>query len=246
VSIEALLASFIGVAGLLLSIYLYRVSRRYKRIGYAVIAQTPLVAEGNHVSESLEVRFDGEIVTKVRLLTVAIANQGTQGILPDDFVEGPLRLRPTSRQGVEPRLLAADLRGPRPPDLRPTLSIKDNVVLIEPLLLNRGDRFGVQLLADGGESDIELEGRLADVTKRPLKTPRAQTLISLVGGGGVGLSASSVWGLTPGTVEFVLVIAVGVLSAGLLGLSAAMARRRIAFTRGLLEDAPSPPSQMSR
>jgi hypothetical protein len=148
----------VGVAALALAWLSYRSHRDRKRIEYVVTTKAGLLP-GNVRHEVEVVHLDsGVSINKPWLTIVRIVNTGDRAITANDF-ETKLSI---NLVGVR-RILSATVTATRPADLEPELGFNGASIDIDPLLVNPGDAFQVQLLSDGEPSEVSITGRVADL-----------------------------------------------------------------------------------
>lgn len=131
---------------------------RVKRLSYLVLRKDRLGPRSSYFP--LDVSFAGEPVLDPTISVTRILNSGEEPLTADDF-EVPLNFDVGDTAAV--RAFAIVSR--RPPDLEPKLVLnREGHVSVEPLLLNSGDMFEVQLLTSGAPREITLTGRVKGVT----------------------------------------------------------------------------------
>ena len=152
------------------------------------------------VTDELEVVHNGALVVDPALTIVRFVNSGENAIRPADF-ENKLALSLTG----DCELVTANWSASRPTELRPSLEIQGNGVLIAPRLINSGDMLEIQLITSGLPASLELAARAANLTVQ-----ERQSLPYPPGGGSEG-EMNSVdkfmwWVFSPG-----LILGVGLL-----------------------------------
>jgi len=179
---EFLIATFIGLAAVVLAYLTYRsqVGQALKRIHYSSFA-TPLIVPTSG-DLPVVIKCQGEDLIYPLLCAVRLENTGLSPILPSDF-DAPVRicLRGSSifRTGIlssnRPGVIDFD-RNPNILDFDP----KRNEVTIEPMLLNPRDNLTLVFIADAvpEEFDVEVVGRIAGIEEmvrlpKPIEGTRA-------------------------------------------------------------------------
>ena len=94
-----------------------------------------------NVPGSVKVLYDEKEIERMRVTEVSVRNDGDDDI-PSDAFEVPLSFMFSD----ESLLLAAEVIDKDPAGLEPILSISGAKVTLEPLLLNKGDRFTIRLV----------------------------------------------------------------------------------------------------
>lgn len=126
-----------------------------------VTTTTKLVPAG--WGDSLKVVHDGEVVNDPWLTITRIVHTGDRAINVEDF-DTPLRLRFAGSDGVA----SVNQTGQRPADLHPLLERDGDSVLVQATLINPGDMVEVQTVTTGQPTDVQLSGRLSEVTYKQL------------------------------------------------------------------------------
>ncbi len=107
----------------------------------------------------LQILFDGKAVTDVRLVMITVNNSGNEPIRADDF-ERALRF-----SWAEPaRILTAEVVEVSPESLQPTIKAGVNEIVVDPLLLNRGDRLRIKTLINQG-GKLSVDARVVGVKR---------------------------------------------------------------------------------
>lgn len=138
----------LGIASIAVSLGIAYGSRRPKRLDYQVTTNTRLLSPTAY--ETSGVRGDlfsyrEQKLGEPRLVVVRVLNSGKVPIAPEDFVR-PL----TISVGDQAVVATKGVSGSEPADLAPTLdSLDEHSVTVEPVLLNAGEWFDIQLLIDG-------------------------------------------------------------------------------------------------
>ncbi|MDP9316494.1 MAG: hypothetical protein M3R24_37520 [Chloroflexota bacterium] len=138
-----------------------RAGLKRKGVEYQIQSNEPLlgVEQTAEVAPELELLLDGIRVRRPRLVVLRIKNVGSLPITTDDY-EQPLAFQFDSLSTV----LHAGVVSSQPPGLRPPISVIDNKVVIQPMLLNPKDAFQLQVLADGKYIKINAEGRIVGLS----------------------------------------------------------------------------------
>jgi hypothetical protein len=237
VDLNLVLGTATGLLGVAVSVFIYRAQKRKKIVEYAVVAQTPLVTAD--APSSLQLRFHGEVVEDVRLLTIAVANMGTDSIATSDFEGEPLKVQIAGRGDGAPRILSAEVRNPQPQALAPRLAVNGAILEIEPLILNAGDSFGIQMLTAGGEADVSVDGRVVGVSAIRRFDPESMGAGAWLSGlGSLMMICPAVVGIADigGDSQTALAGGLYVLGIGLFVLGIWWGRKRKRYTRRFFED----------
>ncbi len=153
----------IGVAVSVLSIgvavIIYFLQRAKKSLTYGISTNTRVVPAQSGMQDRVKILLDGQEVQGVRLIELIVKNDGNIPITPSDY-ETPL----TFWFGEKAEILSRAIIEKMPENLDPRLvGEQRNRITIEPLLLNKGDWFIVQLLVTKFQAQVEAEVRVAGI-----------------------------------------------------------------------------------
>ena len=156
---DPMVRTILTVAGLCLTVGLFLAGRRRKRLGY-LVSNTRVLGVHEELNPSrVQILFDGVPVTEVDLAIITINNWGNEPIRVEDF-ERPLRFR-----WDEPaRILSAEVIEVTPPNLRPTIMVSGNEIVLDPLLLNQGDQIRMKALINQGR-ELSVDARIVGVKR---------------------------------------------------------------------------------
>lgn len=199
----------VGLAGIGYAVF----QRQLKRLTYQQSRSADLSPRAG-IFEDVDVVYNGERLTRPWYSRVRIANDGNVEIRPDDF-QMPLLV-----QWEGARLLAVKVTASQPDGLRVEYSLDGDTSSIEPLLMNVGDWFDVDVLLDGGQAAPVITTRIAGVRSiEPVESrTRRQdrwftTLAGVVGMGGIALvgfvpdiAPKGLWGVVLGILVGSLII----------------------------------------
>lgn len=156
------------------SVWIFWRQQQVKRINFAVERSANLLAIADEVRHRIEVRYDGRVVSDLRVTEFRVSNSGSIPIAPGDYVEA-LKIHFGSRAV----LLSAEQISATPSELSIKLSWHGSDPLIEdktrvslaPVLLNVGDSFGIRCLVSQSD-ECKPEARIMGVStihRRPDK-----------------------------------------------------------------------------
>lgn len=106
----------------------------------------------------IELFFDGRKIEDGRMHIVMFDVTGSIPVLREDF-DGPIKLE-TSGDG---QILGFKISYARPSTLDPKIRLDGSTVKIDPLLLNPGDYFGIELLVSGEVEVSSISARIAGI-----------------------------------------------------------------------------------
>lgn len=156
-----LLAPIATLCAICVTIYLWFLNKKDKRLSYQVLWNKPLVNVRGSARKMLDVRFEGKAVTDAFLIVVKIFNSGHLPLNPGDFLS---KLRIQLSPGAE--IITATAVETAPADLEERLqaqskklieTIARETIELNPVLLNAGDSITIQVLArkSGGRASVE-------------------------------------------------------------------------------------------
>ena len=190
-AIATVAAVIIAILAIIVSIYLYWKQQESKELTYSIVSQTALLEVTNDAAyrDKIQVLYDGNEVEELTLYIIEINNSGTAPItVPAEFtdLERPINVS----FGVGTRVFGANPSGFSPQNLRVSLRIKDNTIVVNPVLLNPDSKFTLEILAEGNTkptidwwlSVIKEVKEVAEQKDNPLRT-----LIWSIAGGLSGL-----------------------------------------------------------
>ncbi len=158
--------SFVGVVAAVLALLLAYVTFRKqfakKSLVYILLNQSPAFVLTDHGNANrIKVLFDGQEMTAPKTLDILFINDGPIPISVDDFAV-PLSI--VFPAGVS--IFNAQLGEIHPADLPVAFTYSDNKLVVEPLLLNSNDRFGLRLLYEAQSEDaVTVNARINGITK---------------------------------------------------------------------------------
>lgn len=155
----------VGVLLALIAIYLSWIWRPRKRLDYIVMLSEPIL---NHAQKhalddgTLSLVYKDEKLKNPYQVIVKVFNSGNRAIAIADFSE-PL----TFNMGENAKILQAKFVRSSPKNLRPEIEIKENSILVKPLLLNAKDSFWIDILVSDFDecNSIQAHGRVVGVAE---------------------------------------------------------------------------------
>lgn len=150
----------LAVAGVAVPVWLWQADIGAKSLTMTVVSTVPIGGMEAGEMTGVEVTVDGSPAEKPFISVIEVHSSGRRPIAAADF-ETPIEV------SVLPpaRLLKAQVKETSPPDLRPSLFIKQGLLAIEPLLLNAGDRIQVNVIGTGALPIFSVRSRVAGVQK---------------------------------------------------------------------------------
>lgn len=170
--VEAGLAGWIGAIGsvfaVILTIIIYVLTRKKKALSYEVLSEYPLISIDDEIKGKLQLLYDGNPVENVHLLLVKFINSGNIPITTSDF-ERPLTVH---LKGAS-KVLSAEPIKPSPDNLTVSLNVEDQIITVQPVLMNGGDFFTAKVLIGQYSGSFNVDARVVGV--KSIRTVRRQS-----------------------------------------------------------------------
>jgi hypothetical protein len=207
-SVGVVASVILGLLGLALTIFIFVRQTQKKSISYEVISSSPIISVLDEFRDNFEIKFKGKLVDSLTLLVIRFLNSGNVPIEERDYS------RPLSIDfGDQVELLSVNVMEEIPRNLGVTLTHDTRYITVNPLLMNKGDSFTLQVLASkysfssvngrisGVQRITKIDQRLDSQTskKTNLKLAITASFVSLL----AGILANS---LSPGLIALVLPI----------------------------------------
>jgi hypothetical protein len=148
----------LGLAAIIVAIILFLLGKKKKRLAYYIVSNTQLVGIENSIQDKIKILYDEKQVTNVHLISIKFINSGNEPISVDDF-DKPISIRYDSNVNV----LTHEILEKYPKNLDAVTRVKEEVIEVEPLLLNIKDEFTVNILASNFDGDIDISARIRGV-----------------------------------------------------------------------------------
>lgn len=180
-----LVAPLATTIGIMVSIYLWILNQKKKRLSFKVLSCEPILKLSGYARRHLQVRFDGQIVDDASVVLLRLTNSGHLPINVSDYIsEISICFNPGAL------VLMADIRATAPADLderteaRGSLglikTLEDRRVVLERVLLNDGDSMTLQVVVRNHSGRLQVKGHINGISKieeekKYLLTPRLLT-----------------------------------------------------------------------
>lgn len=155
------MGTWIGVAlgflALMVAILAYVRRQPTTKLEYLVQTNSALLPES--LPETFSLTHHDLEIRDPSMTIIQIVNTGDKAITPQSF-ETDLVVRLT---GVS-KVISATCTARRPDDLTPAFLLQDDTAKLSPILINPGDMMQVQLLSSGLASEIDISGRVSDLS----------------------------------------------------------------------------------
>lgn len=154
ISTDLVATLVLGIAAIIVAILIYRWQRENKRLEYLVVNNQRVVPE--ELNAFLKVSYKDKSVINATVITLRVLNAGNKEITKDDF-ETPLTIKFLGASHIVSALTTQT----RPSSLSPALNLKDNEIIMKPLLINKGELIELQLLTSGRAHEVVIDGRIS-------------------------------------------------------------------------------------
>ena len=173
------IAIVVGVIGILVAVGVAYWQRGQKKLWYSVIAVVPLIELDQNLMNRIHISYENKPIMAIWQAFVQIKNSGTVAIEPGDY-HSPIRIDFTKPWTAQDFLvLNVEIIRSQPKDLDIHWTTDEEGVTMQPVLLNAGDSFIVQVLLNGKVEKITVTGRISgikEITGEPWDTTMERTL----------------------------------------------------------------------
>jgi hypothetical protein len=149
----------VAVIAVIVTIAVYLSQRSRKELSYEVLWDFPLIGIRN-VEEGLQLLFKGRPLRNAFLFQLRLVNSGNTPIVPADF-ERPLSMN----FGKDVILLNVEVEEANPENLKASLLVKNQSIVLNPVLLNSEDSITIRCMLSEYDGNIEVDARIAGVKK---------------------------------------------------------------------------------
>ena len=164
----------VAVAALLLTILLFRMQRNQKKISYEVITSEAAVSVGDEAKGRIQILFDGTPVNDVHLIVLKICNTGDIPILSTEY-DRPI----TFNFGKGSKVLDVGIFDIMPSNIRVSVKIDIEKIVVEPLLLNSKDSFKLKVLLINFSGEISADARIVGVKQILSHQPSLTSILNI-------------------------------------------------------------------
>lgn len=120
-------------------------------MGYEIVTDESLLTIDKELQGKIKVIYENNPIEDISLLVIKFLNQGNEPIKSDDFEE-PITMSFSPNVGI----LSVELKQADPPTINVKLTQEKDRIIIEPLLLNRGDSITIKVLLTGSNPDCDI------------------------------------------------------------------------------------------
>lgn len=151
------LSVFATVAALIIPVLIWWADQETKGLTIDVISKASLQTEIAGPAPVIAVTLNGQVVEKPYLTQLEISNTGSQPISASDFESA------ATIQAGNARILQASVTSKSPLSLRPKLTSSAAAIVLQPLLLNPGDKIRLTVITSGGKPVLTASARIVGV-----------------------------------------------------------------------------------
>lgn len=148
----------IAAIGATFLVYFWQRDRR--ELAFGTFYQAPLLGVSEELAKRVQISFDGQAISNLQLVVLALKNSGNRAITKSDF-ERDLRID----MGVGVSILSADVTKQSPPNLAAQVQAHHNHIVVSPLLLNPKDYVLVKLLTTGAVASAQANARIVGISR---------------------------------------------------------------------------------
>ena len=148
----------LALVAIAISVALYFAQRQRKDVTYELLSNTPLLTLREKGLGQLQLTYNGVPVDNPRLAVIRLTNSGNMAIATADY-ERPISFA----FGEGSTVLSSAITATCPDNLTVSVETRDNLVVLQPALLNPRDSLTLKLLVSGEERDLRADGRIHGV-----------------------------------------------------------------------------------
>lgn len=148
------------IIGVVVPIWIWNADLSSNALSMQITSSIPLQPKVTDSIPDLQVSIDGSIIESPYLTTIKISNSGSKSI-PSSSFESPVELRVSDNAKV----VRARVTSTQPEDIRAEVSLKENTLLIEPILLNPKDSLTISIITSGKAPLVSPRARISGIPK---------------------------------------------------------------------------------
>lgn len=150
--------TIIGILTAVIIAYAANWWRNRKSLSYLIIGDTPLLTSSEEIRKEIQILYKGQPVKDVRLLILKIINDGHQPIDEKDFKKSVDFIF-----ADDAHILSVETISVIPDNLLVETSFNENVLSLDPILLNSKDSIELKVIVSSYEEKIKCDGRILGV-----------------------------------------------------------------------------------
>ena len=147
----------ISVVTALITISIFLLQRKNKRLTYTVLTETPLLSVDDEIKGKIKIKYGRKNIQNIHLVLLKIQNQGNVDIASSDYE------KPIIFSFEDSEILSIEAVDVSPKNLKPTITNVLSKFTIEPILLNKKDYIVIKLLFSNYGSKIAVDTRILGV-----------------------------------------------------------------------------------
>jgi hypothetical protein len=155
---------FIGVIlaliAIIATIVIFYFQRQKKSLAYEIQTNTPVLTISEQVAGKVKVLYEDKPIKNAQLIVIKLINNGNQPITSNDYERNF-----SCTFGVNSKILSSEIIEPTPEELKPKLSVNENQIVLEALLLNEKDFLVIKTLVADFKDEIDIDARIIGVKK---------------------------------------------------------------------------------
>jgi hypothetical protein len=153
--------TFVGIiVTIIVALVIYLLQKQKKILSFKIFTNTSLLSVQEEIKKDIEILYKGNPVKQVQLIILKIVSLGNIPIRCDDY-DTPI----TIYLGEKSQILSAEILGKKPDDLKISIKVEGNKIVIQKCLLNQDDMVAVRILATNVCKKLKVQGRIAGVQK---------------------------------------------------------------------------------
>lgn len=199
------------ITGIMIPVWLSHADLASHSVRIRVISQTALQPDGANAVSGLSISVEGRELKTPYLTVLEISNNGARPIPTSDF-ESPIEIRATDNT----KIVRAQVTATLPKDLQPVVTSSEELLKLQPLLLNPNDSIIAAFVTSGDRPRFTARVRIAGIS--PIEIEDSES---------TSKDVRRLW--IQGAVAFALAIVYSVGFAGFMARPGFKIRRRTYF-----------------
>lgn len=149
-----------AVLALVISIAIYFLQKGRKSLSFRITSFVNLLSRKEELEGKVKIFYETIEVKNLQILTICFTNSGKIAIVKSDFDE-PLKISFPS----EVNILSAQITSTFPENLTVDYTYFQNILHIDPMLLNSKESFKLKIILTGQNPQIQVDARIKDISK---------------------------------------------------------------------------------
>jgi hypothetical protein len=152
------ITAFLTIIAIAAPMWLWRADLDAKGIDMTLLGSFELVSPISKSQQGLRILYNGKDLKNPFSSIITVSNSGAKPIQVSDF-DGPIKITIAKPA----KLLRSQIVRRLPLSLEPVVSTNEQMLTIDPMLLNPGDLIAFEMLTTGGKPQFTSRGRIAGV-----------------------------------------------------------------------------------